>query len=601
MEAVIAPSKLQEHRRLVEEAMEVYKEVEKSSKMKSFSNQSIMLAALEDDQDELHPETLDAIEFLEDCVNQLEEQIGQLDEEYEKLSEKKARKNTHHIIEERKQEIESLTQRDDFHIQKIGEVIEFLRCNKLDPEFVWMIQDDLNFYIESNQEPDFIDDETLYDELFKEAEKNKDRDPKEQKEPEDELLPANGNIAANTSVSSVSNVPKSNNVQPNPILQSKAVSSTPQRLAVSIPTTPDLSSPAIIKTLKPATTPSKPVGKLKWAAAAAGAGSVNISVSATASVSPSVVASPGMTSSVSETSESSTDAGRQSNGKSGDIIDTTNSKEDFKKTQDDEYLAPRNISKDDPNYKLIEVLKNSKLTTIELDLFSDLNLILVPPGIQDFIFSSASARSQSTGSKLLVSPSEALKLNIPIYKPYLPNLVQVNNISREEQFIPTLKLSKVQPYWNKIRANNQFEQCVQEIKILAMQNNQKNIPLINELTFVLFFGLYFGFTPLENLIAESCLFSLGWKPYAAKSSEINNVQIQNPNQANLTTQSSNKNYLFWFKCIKKLPNPPNLTFEANVEFGDYYVFDLATWDIYIKHSFRFDHHLSQSEPSKSIF
>ncbi|KAM9921668.1 hypothetical protein OXX80_012104, partial [Metschnikowia pulcherrima] len=59
LEATIASSKLQEHRRLVEEAMECYKEVEKNSKMKSFSNQSIMLASLENGEHSLPPEVED--------------------------------------------------------------------------------------------------------------------------------------------------------------------------------------------------------------------------------------------------------------------------------------------------------------------------------------------------------------------------------------------------------------------------------------------------------------------------------------------------------------------------------------------------------------
>jgi len=149
--------------------MECYKDVEKSSKMKSYSNQSIMLAALELEDIDLSPEAEEAVKFLESSIEELEDQCEKLEGEYEKISQKKIRKNNLTMIEERKQELEGFSNRNKFHIEKMEMVIDFLKKDKISPDAVFAIQEDITFYLESNQEPDFIDDDTLYDELTKEA------------------------------------------------------------------------------------------------------------------------------------------------------------------------------------------------------------------------------------------------------------------------------------------------------------------------------------------------------------------------------------------------------------------------------------------------
>lgn len=69
--------------------MECYKDVEKSSKMKSYSNQSIMLAALELEDIDLSPEAEEAVKFLESSIEELEDQCEKLEGEYEKISQKR--------------------------------------------------------------------------------------------------------------------------------------------------------------------------------------------------------------------------------------------------------------------------------------------------------------------------------------------------------------------------------------------------------------------------------------------------------------------------------------------------------------------------------
>ena len=112
-------SKPAENKSLIEDSMETYKLVEKQSKLKTFSNQSIMMTFMdstngddddddddsdddelfsgsdEDEEDEysdLPEDAVNAIHFFKDSILQLREQTHKLDHEYEKLAAKKLRK-----------------------------------------------------------------------------------------------------------------------------------------------------------------------------------------------------------------------------------------------------------------------------------------------------------------------------------------------------------------------------------------------------------------------------------------------------------------------------------------------------------------------------
>lgn len=598
--------------------MECYKDVEKSSKMKSYSNQSIMLAALELEDIDLSPEAEEAVKFLEASIEELEDQCEKLEGEYEKISQKKIRKNNLTMIEERKQELEGFSNRNKFHIEKMEMVIDFLKKDKISPDAVFAIQEDITFYLESNQEPDFIDDDTLYDELTKEASKassnNNIDDENSQngdisfqdhsfsnKDDVDEV-----NVSTPIKKSSDQFPTFSSHPRPDNLSQAHADTiMTPQRAPLPVPSTPELSSPAIIKSLKPATTPSKPVGNLKWAVAAAG-------------------------------SVPSTSSGI---GKNGDMdikpikeeplfIQSQNSKVPSNKSPFESQLQPQVPSElhypelqlesqfsvekksNDPNYRFVEVLQNSSVSNTELELFSDLNLIRLPPGIQDLAISFTATRKVSTNdSKILINTNAYNPYITPIQKPFLPLAIQATfnhhlpSNTQEQRIKAPLHLLKFQSYWNRIRAENQFDQFVKEIQLLSAQNNADNIPVINELTMVLFYGYYYGFTPIENLIAESCLFKLNWKPYGSRSEIQNNLQAANHIQDNSPFDkvlSESKHYYYWFKCVRNSPTPQ---VDANeyVEHGDYQVFDLITWETYIKYGYRLELKLCQLEPSKTLF
>ncbi|CAH2355487.1 putative general negative regulator of transcription subunit 3 [[Candida] railenensis] len=644
IEAAIVPSRLQEHRRLVEEAMERYKDVEKSSKMKSYSNQSIMLAALEHDENRnLTPLGLECVEFLETCIEELTEQNEELESEYEKLSQKKTSKKNSSHLDERKADIDTFTAKNNFHVEKMEHCIQFLKRGRIQAELVEFIKDDISFYIESNQEPDFIDDETLYDEIFKEAAKVKE-DPDSVQPPtppqsdsvlnggvEFDVVPSQTAVAGNgTQMESVSGslpsssgapissagsaVSHSNSSSSNPTTQSPSphkhnTTSTPIMVPHVIPGSPEFTSPAIIKTLKPATAPSKPVGALKWATAAAG----SLELKDKQPTHPQLQQlqqqqlpqqlpqqqDEQQLQSVGSQSEQQQSMKQQANP----VIPEQQSSPQSSITGMNS-SATTSVTLLGKTYPLDSVL--SSLSDVEQDLFSDLSLTKLPPGIQDLILSFTASRKTPTvgASKVLIHPSS---LNLaaynqyysPVEKPFLPKLLRssfypyltssdIIKKPSQQTLKPPPNLLKLQSYWNNIRTStSNYDMYLQQIQNLSLSTPEtvpENLTIANELTMVLFYGYYYGVVPLENSIAELCLFQLGWKPY--KTKEITNLN-----------EEVSRNYYHWFKPVKVHSSAIGL---SGFEFGDYQVFDLLAWEIYVKTNFKFDPSLCQNEPSAKI-
>lgn len=596
LEATIASLKLQEHRRLVEEAMECYKEVEKNSKMKSFSNQSIMLASLDNGND-LSPEVQEAYEFLTIVVETLTEQNEGLEEEYEKISQKKVRKNNLLAIEERKQELENFRLRNEFHIEKIEAVMNFLRTKKVSAERVLEIQEDLNFYMESNQDPDFVDDETVYDEIIKEARENHENNTQVINETdvtpdlnmaiEDETVgekpPAAQATITNDQVANGIAKPRTKTVSPG-LPQSHPSSDNAAKAAITPKgkqfktSTGEAPSPAFITTLKPAVTPSKPVAPLKWSLAAAGAAPSSTSPAS----SPLASLEKELTTKLEKASQNSKLEPAPENTKSESVpLELQTSRNDNDALS--ELLSL--LTKTEEFAPYVEVLKQSNLTPREFEVLADTELLKAPIGIQDYSLRCVAAnRLENSGALLRKSILYEPFVKI-LSKPYLPS----DNFQYGIGLLrPPLFLGKLQNYWNRVRASNQYDQFLQELESLEAQSAPENTVMVNELTMVLFYGCYYGVLPLENIIAESMLHKLGWRPYDFRSGAG-------------TAASADAKFGQFQTWIKKLDGQP-LKMETGSEpdAGDFRVFDLSSWEIYAKYAYSFDSRLCQPSPTKCL-
>ncbi|CCD22427.1 CCR4-NOT core subunit NOT3 NDAI_0A02690 [Naumovozyma dairenensis CBS 421] len=154
---------LLDFRRSVEIAMEKYKAVEKASKEKAYSNISLKKSEILDPEEQ---ERKDVSDYLSSMIDELERQYESLQVEVDKLTLlNKKKKTASSLNDEKKEQLKAVQARYRWHQQQMELALRLLANEELDPQAVNDVKDDINYFVESNQDPDFMEDETIYDSL----------------------------------------------------------------------------------------------------------------------------------------------------------------------------------------------------------------------------------------------------------------------------------------------------------------------------------------------------------------------------------------------------------------------------------------------------
>ncbi|KAI8097640.1 Not1 N-terminal domain, CCR4-Not complex component-domain-containing protein [Halteromyces radiatus] len=272
---------LLDNRKLIESQMERFKAIEKEMKTKAFSKEGLLQREKMDPKEK---EKADACDWISSTVDELSRQIETAEFELETLqgSSRKGKKDYHK--QERTNAIENTIERNRFHINRLELMLRLLENDHLETEKVLAIREDVQYYLEYNQDPDFEENEFIYEDLnleeeeelyairtdeyhnevkaekeTKEEEKPTKRSSKEKdKERDDESL----------SPAQVTRSPSKPSTSPNPVSTS-AEETKPS--SPSKPSTTQISSP---KSKQDAGAVPTPPSVLKYsAAAAAGAAS----------------------------------------------------------------------------------------------------------------------------------------------------------------------------------------------------------------------------------------------------------------------------------------------------------------------------------------
>ena len=142
--------------------MEKFKAVEKEMKTKAFSKEGLSAAAKLDPKEK---EKLEACQFLSNMVEELERQIETLEAEEEALQAtvKKGKKDTGKA--DRLAEIGRLTERHKWHQGKLELLLRSLENGNVDTDQVHDLQESIKYYVEENQTVEFMEDDTIYDDL----------------------------------------------------------------------------------------------------------------------------------------------------------------------------------------------------------------------------------------------------------------------------------------------------------------------------------------------------------------------------------------------------------------------------------------------------
>ncbi|KAJ1967067.1 general negative regulator of transcription subunit 5 [Dimargaris xerosporica] len=153
---------LLENRRNIEKKMEAFKACEKEMKTKAYSKEGLSQVTKIDPKQKLKMEKRS---WITGMVDQLNTQIDMLEAEAEGIASgpKKNKKDSAKVA--RLKELDHHVERHKWHVQRLELILRAMENGNISPEQVSDIQDDVQFYVESNQEDDFVEDEGVYDEL----------------------------------------------------------------------------------------------------------------------------------------------------------------------------------------------------------------------------------------------------------------------------------------------------------------------------------------------------------------------------------------------------------------------------------------------------
>uniref|UniRef100_A0A8C3UTG5 CCR4-NOT transcription complex subunit 3 n=1 Tax=Catharus ustulatus TaxID=91951 RepID=A0A8C3UTG5_CATUS len=151
-----------ENRKLIETQMERFKVVERETKTKAYSKEGLGLAQK---VDPAQKEKEEVGQWLTSTIDTLNMQVDQFESEVESLSvqtrKKKGDKDKQDRIEALKRQVE----RHRFHVRMLETLLRMLDNDSIPVDPVRKLKDDVEYYVDSCQEPDFEENEFLYDDL----------------------------------------------------------------------------------------------------------------------------------------------------------------------------------------------------------------------------------------------------------------------------------------------------------------------------------------------------------------------------------------------------------------------------------------------------
>ncbi|KAF9911435.1 general negative regulator of transcription subunit 5 [Linnemannia zychae] len=159
---------LMDNRKLIEQQMERFKAIEKEMKTKAYSREGLIMSGRMDPKEKEKAETCS---WVTERVEALTIQIEALEAEVETLQ-AGAKKGKNNPAKERISELEDKIERHKWHQGRLELILRLLENGQIDTEKVQGIQEDVNYYVDENLDPDFAEDEEIYTDLNLEEEED---------------------------------------------------------------------------------------------------------------------------------------------------------------------------------------------------------------------------------------------------------------------------------------------------------------------------------------------------------------------------------------------------------------------------------------------
>lgn len=142
--------------------MERFKVVERETKTKAYSKEGLGAAQK---LDPAQREKEEISMWLASSINSLQIQIDQYECEIESLLVGK-KKRLDKDKQDRMDEFRAKLERNKFHVTKLETLLRMLDNDGVEVEQIKQIKDDVEYYIESSQYPDFEENEYIYDDII---------------------------------------------------------------------------------------------------------------------------------------------------------------------------------------------------------------------------------------------------------------------------------------------------------------------------------------------------------------------------------------------------------------------------------------------------
>ena len=144
--------------------MEKFKIVERETKTKAYSKEGLTSGQKLDPAER---ERCEISQWLNQCLENLNIQIDQFEAEIENLGTTKKKKGRGGQQDQAEQieSLNNLLEKHRDHVQKLETLLRMLDNDTVDINQIKDIKDDLEYYIENCQDPDFMENDMIYDDI----------------------------------------------------------------------------------------------------------------------------------------------------------------------------------------------------------------------------------------------------------------------------------------------------------------------------------------------------------------------------------------------------------------------------------------------------
>lgn len=164
-------SALRDNRTKIEHAMDQFKDLEKSSKIKQFSNEGLELQSQSSKYnrftDPENAKKYEAVTYISGIIDRLNQQNEALELDLHQLTVllKKSKSGNSFSIQASIDNCKHNLERNAHHLTKLELILRNLENENLDPDRIDEIKDDLEYYVENNQDEDYVEYDDFYDQL----------------------------------------------------------------------------------------------------------------------------------------------------------------------------------------------------------------------------------------------------------------------------------------------------------------------------------------------------------------------------------------------------------------------------------------------------